>query len=99
MDRMDDIPFDDKVLSFETAKDGKKIWVFNHLAAKTLREDIAKEFKATVEKLDVVEFVDFIHDIERQAKIFEDKFIKLFNDENESNAPKVPVFAYRPDMP
>ena len=95
---MDDIPFDDKVLSLETAKDGKKIWVFNHLAAKTLREDIAKEFKATVEKLDVVEYVDFIHDIEKQARQFEEKFIKLFDDASESNAPKVPVFAYRPDM-
>ena len=70
---MDDIPFDDKVLSFETSKDGKKIWVFNHLAAKTLREDIAKEFKATVEKLDVVEYVDFIHDIEKEARKFEEK--------------------------
>ena len=95
---MDDIPFDDKVLSFETAKDGKKIWVLNHLAAKTLREDIAKEFKPMVEKLDVVEFVDFIHDIEKQAKSFEEKFIKLFGEESDSNAPKVPVFAYRPDM-
>ena len=99
LDRMDDIPFNDTCLSFETAKDGKKIWVFNHLAAKALREDIVRELKPMCEKLDVVENGDFLHDVEKQAKAFEEKFIKLFDEDNLSNAPKVPVFAYRPDMP
>ena len=98
IDDFEDIPFDDKVLTFETAKDGKKIWVFNHLAAKILREDLAKEFKATVEKLETVDNVDFAFRMEKEAHAFEAKFIKLFDEESNSNAPKVPVFSYRPDM-
>ena len=98
IDDMEDIPFNDQVLTFETAKDGKKIWVFNHLAAKILREDLAKEFKATVEKLETVDNVDFAFRMEKEAHAFEAKFIKLFDEESNSNAPKVPVFSYRPDM-
>ena len=95
---MDDIANDDKVLSFETSKDTKKIWVLNHLAAKTLREDISKEMRTVIEKLDSIDGVDFAFRMEKEAAAFEEKFLKLFDEDSESNAPKVPVFAYRPDM-
>ena len=98
IDDMEDIPFDDKVLTFETQKDGKKIWVFNHLAAKTLRDDLAKEFKNAAEKLETVDQVDFNFRMEKEAAAFEEKFTRLFSEDSQSNAPKVPVFTYRPDM-
>ena len=87
------------MLSFETIKDGRKIWVLNHLAAKTLRNDIATEFRALSEKLESVDKSDFEFRMEKEAAAFEEKFVNLFADESNSNAPKVPVFSYRPDMP
>ena len=98
VDEFDDIAFEDKVLAIETAKDDKKIWVLNHLAAKTLRNDIANEFRSMSEKLESVDNSDFQFRMEKEAAAFEEKFIKLFSDESDSNAPKVPVFSYRPDM-
>ena len=98
VDEFDDIAFEDKVLAIETAKDDKKIWVLNHLAAKTLRNDIANEFRNMSEKLESVDNSDFQFRMEKEAAAFEEKFIKLFSDESDSNAPKVPVFSYRPDM-
>ena len=95
---MEDIANDDKVLSFETTKDGKTVWVLNHLAAKTLREDISKEMRTVIEKLESIDGVDFAFRMEKEAAAFEEKFLKLFDEENQSNAPKVPVFAYRPEM-
>lgn len=79
-------------------KDDKKIWVLNHLAAKTLRNDIANEFRACTDKLDSVDGADFSFRMEKEAQAFEAKFISLFSYESDSNAPKVPVFDYRPDM-
>ena len=45
LDELDDVPFEDKVLSFDVEKDGKKIWVINHLASKTLLKDLGNEFR------------------------------------------------------
>ena len=98
VDEFDDIGFEDKVLAIETAKDDKKIWVLNHLAAKTLRNDIANEFRNMSEKLESIDKSDFEFRMEKEAAAFEEKFIQLFSDESDSNAPKVPVFSYRPDM-
>ena len=99
IDEFDDQIIDDKVLTFETIKEDKKIWVLNHLAAKTLRTDIANEFRAMVEKLENLDGSDFAFRMEKEAKAFEEKFIKLFDEASESNAPKIPVFSYRPEMP
>ena len=95
---MDDIASDDKVLSFETSKDNKKVWVLNHLAAKNLREDISKEMRTVIEKLESIDGVDFAFRMEKEAAAFEEKFLKLFDEDSASNTPKVPVFAYRPEM-
>ena len=95
---MEDLPNDDKCLSLETSKGDKKIWVLNHLAAKTLRDDISKEMRTVIEKLESIESVDFTFRMEKEAAAFEEKFLKLFDEDSQSNAPKVPVFAYRPDM-
>ena len=45
LDELDDVPFEDKVLSFETQKDDSKIWVINHLASKTMLKDLGNEFR------------------------------------------------------
>ena len=75
MDEFDDIGFEDKVLAIETAKDDKKIWVLNHLAAKTLRNDIANEFRNMSEKLESIDKSDFEFRMEKEAAAFEEKFI------------------------
>ena len=98
LDEFDDVVFEDKVLSFDTQKDDKKIWVLNHQAAKTLRGDIATEFRAVADKLDSVDATDFNFRMDKEAKAFEAKFLKLFSDDSKANAPKVPVFSYRPDL-
>ena len=98
MDELEDVPFDDKYLSFETQKDGDKIWVINRLASKTQLKEIGNEFRQLVEKLDSVDATDFNFRLEKEAQAFEEKFLSLFADDSESNAPKVPVFNYRPEM-
>ena len=96
--RKECVPFEDKVLSFETEKDGKKIWVINHLASKTLLKDLGNEFRLLAEKLDSVDATDFSFRLEKESQQLEAKFIALFDENSESNAPKVPVFSYRPEM-
>ena len=41
---------------------------------------------------------DFTFRLEKEAQQLEEKFVALFDEESESNAPKVPVFSYRPEM-
>lgn len=54
--------------------------------------------RTVIEKLESIESVDFTFRMEKEAAAFEEKFLKLFDEDSESNAPKVPVFAYRPEM-
>ena len=51
-----------------------------------------------VERLENVDAGDFNWRLEKEAANFEEAFLKLMDDdpENTSNAPKVPVFDYRP---
>ena len=79
-------------------QEGQHIWVFNHLAAKTLRTDISAEFRAANDRLDNLDTQDFNFRLEKEAAEFETKLLKLLEDkpENKSKAPKVPVFDFRP---
>ena len=55
-------------------------------------------FRMFVERLENVDAGDFNWRLEKEATNFEEAFLKLVDDdpENTSNAPKVPVFDYRP---
>ena len=72
--------------------------MINHLAQKTLRQEISSEFRAMHDRLDNLDTVDFNFRLEKEADAFEDLFLKLVEDvpENEAKAPKVPVFDFRP---
>ena len=72
--------------------------MINHLAQKTLRQEISSEFRATHDRLDNLDTADFNFRLEKEAEAFEDLFLKLVEDvpENEVKAPKVPVFDFRP---
>lgn len=98
LEELEDVPFEDKYLSFETQKDGDKIWIINRLASKNQLKDIGNEFRQLADKLDSVDSIDFNFRLEKEAQAFEDKFLALFAEDSQSNAPKVPVFSYRPEM-
>ena len=98
---LEDIPFDDKCLTFNTTLEGQNIYVINDLATKTVRTEMSAEFRQHVERLEAIDSQDFNFRLEKEALAFQNAFLKLFADEesNTSNAPKVPVFEFRPDMP
>ena len=98
LEELEDVPFEDKYLSFETQKDAEKVWIINRLAAKNQLKEIGNEFRQLADKLDSVDATDFNFRLEKEAQAFEDKFLALFAEDSESNAPKVPVFSYRPEM-
>ena len=98
LEELEDVPFEDKYLSFETQKDAEKVWIINRLAAKHQLKEIGNEFRQLADKLDSVDATDFNFRLEKEAQAFEDKFLALFAETSESNAPKVPVFSYRPEM-
>ena len=96
---LEDIPFDDKCLTFHCKTDSQAIWVLNDLASKCVRTEMSAEFRNHVERLEALDTQDFNFRLEKEAAAFEANFFKLFEDSNKSNAPKVPVFAFRPKMP
>ena len=55
-------------------------------------------FRLFVERLENLDAGDFNWRLEKEAGNFEEAFLKLLDDDpdNKSNAPKVPVFDYRP---
>ena len=96
---LEDIPFEDRCLSMVTKLEDQQIWVINHLAQKTLRQDLSAEFRASNDRLDNLDTQDFNFRLEKEAQAFEDALLKLLADtpENaETKAPKVPVFDFRP---
>ena len=97
---LEDIPMEDKCLTLCTKTDTRNVWVINRMADKMVRQDLAAEFRQFVEKLEHIDPQDFNFRLEEEAMEFESKFTKLFEDvaENTSNAPKVPVFEYRPEV-
>ena len=52
---LEDIPFEDKCLSMVTKNEEHAVWVVNHLAAKTLRQELSQEFRQQIERLDNVD--------------------------------------------
>ena len=96
---LDDIPFEDRCLQINAQTDSQKIWIVNNLANKTLRNELSTEFRNFVEKLENVDSADFNFRMEKESLAFEEAFLQLFSDEDEENksdAPRVPVFDYRP---
>lgn len=96
---LEDIPFEDKCLSVSCKLESQNIWVINHLAQKTLRQDLSAEFRGLSDRLDHLDTIDFNFRLEKEATAFEEAFLKLFEDdpENESKAPRVPIFDFRPN--
>merc|ERR1711990_819630 len=59
LEELEDVPFEDKYLSFETQKAEDKVWVINRLAAKNQLKEIGNEFRQLADKLDSVDATDF----------------------------------------
>ena len=97
-DELEEIPFEDKAASIATVTDTHKIYAINQLVSRTLRQDLAIEFRGSVERMENIDNQEFLQAVEEEAELFEAEFLKLFDDssENESRAPKVPVFDYKP---
>ena len=96
---LEDIPFEDKCLQCVSKLDGQQIWVINHLAGKTVRQDISAELRQFVERLDNLDTQDFNFRMEKEATAFEEALLKLMEDTPEKahlKTPKVPVFDFRP---
>ena len=97
---LEDIPFEDRCLQSVTKMEDQQIWVLNHLAQKTLRQEISAEFRALSDRLEHLDTQDFNYRLEKEAAAFEQAFLDLLSDEkpenNELTSPKVPVFDFRP---
>ena len=95
---LEDIPFADQCLSLITRNDEQRIWVVNHLAQKTLRQEISAELRQSVDRLDNLDAQDFNFRLEKESHSFEENLLRLMEDkpDNKSKAPKVPVFDFRP---
>ena len=54
--------------------------------------------RAVIDRLDSITTHEMLQAVEAEGVRFEEAFIKLFDDsiDNDSEAPKVPVFDYRP---
>ena len=79
----------------------QQIWTINHLASKTVRQEISAEFRASSDKLDNLDTQDFNFRLEKEALSFEEAFLGLVADTPENtteNAPRVPIFNFRPKM-
>lgn len=95
---LEDQPFEDKCLKFNCVSEDQSIWVINDCVDRAFRADIAKEFKESIDRLENIDQGDFNFRLEKEAANFLSKFMALFTDDpsNTSNAPKVPVFEFRP---
>ena len=95
---LEDIPFEDKCLQMNTKIEDQNIWVINHLAQKTLRQEISAEFRSMNDRLDNLDTQDFNFRLEKEAEAFEKAFLELLEDvpSNKVKGPKVPVFDFRP---
>lgn len=68
---LEDIPFEDKCLSIVAKNEDQQIWIINHLAQKTLRQELSAEFRASNERLDNLDTQDFNFRLEKEADAFE----------------------------
>ena len=94
---LEDVGFEDKCLTMVSQIEDQSIWVINHQAQKTVRQEISAEFLSMVERLDNLDPADFNWRLEKEATAFEEALIKLMSAEEdvETNAPQVPVFDFR----
>ena len=71
-----------------TKIDDQQIWVINHMAQKTVRQDISAEFRVMVDRLDNLDTQDFNWRLEKEANAFEEAFMKLLTlvEEDEEQA-------------
>jgi hypothetical protein len=96
---LEDIPFEDRCLQSVAKHEDQQIWVLNHLAQKTMRQDISAEFRALSDRLEHLDTQDFNYRLEKEAAAFEQCFLDLLSDKPEfaeCETPKVPVFDFRP---
>jgi len=63
-----------------------------------VRQELSAEFRGLCERLENLDTQDFNFRLEKEAQAFEEALLKLMEDtpENKANAPKVPVFDFRP---
>ena len=97
-DDLEEIPFEDKCASIDTTMQQQRIWAINQQADRAIRNDLALEMRSIVDRLEAIDQHEFLVAVEEEAVRFENAFLKLFEDisSNDSNAPKVPVFDFKP---
>ena len=63
-----------------------------------MRTEISAEFRGSVDRLDNLDTQDFNFRLEKEAQNFEELLLGLLADKehNDSKAPRVPVFNFRP---
>jgi len=61
------------------------------------RQELAKEMANNIEALKVVDLSEFNEHLDKDAELFEEKFIKLFSND-ECEGPKCPVFDFTPSV-
>ena len=88
------MPIEDKCLQVTTHNEGQNIFVINQAAGRILRQELIREMQGYIESLKIVDLQEFNDHMEVEAEKFESNFIKLFSEQSESSAPKVPVFDF-----
>lgn len=74
------------------------IFVVNHAASRMVRTELIKELQQHCDPLASIDLEEFSPLMEKVAMEFEYQFLQLFNAENLSTAPKVPVFDFTPTV-
>lgn len=64
---LEDIPFEDKCLQVVSKNEDQQIWVINHLAQKTVRQELSAEFRGMCDRLDNLDTQDFNFRLEKEA--------------------------------
>ena len=64
---LEDIPFEDKCLQVVSKNEDQQIWVINHLAQRTVRQELSAEFRGMCDRLDNLDTQDFNFRLEKEA--------------------------------
>lgn len=100
-DELEEMPIDDKCLAITTNDgEGKSIFCINQAAGRQFRQELAKELSAHNEALKAADMQEFSEFCEKDAELFEENFIKLFENANgDAVGPvKCPVFDFAPAL-
>ncbi len=99
-EELEEQPIEDKCHSIVTRHNGQKLLCLNQAAARTLRQELIKEFQVSCEALHTLDINEFTDKMEQEAERIESEFVGLFRDdpENKSDCPRVPIFDYRPEF-